>query len=1161
MKTGWIAWILIMYSGFSQPAGAKLALDAWTYIQVDDSRQPWGTWDEPGWLRYFGLAMADVTGDGYKDIVAGRYFYRNPGGDMSNKWPRIDMGSNVDGMLFVDVDGDAYGDVIATALPDVYWLEAEDIQAAHWKRTAIGKLKKTGHVNGQGYILAQIVPGGRQEILLACEDGVYCFEIPAQPDRGNWPKTRVAHETMDEGIGVGDLDADGDIDIVCGRNENEKYVVVWFANPGDGSSDWPAHLMGPSAHAPDRIVLADMNADGRLDVVVSEERYPGKEPDANLSWYEQMTPGAFKQHIVTTEYSLNNLDVADMDGDGDVDIITCEHKGPKGRQKLQIFENDGQGTLKEHIIDRGKESHLGARVADMDGDGDYDILSAAWDYPEFLHLWRNDAISSAGRLASGIRWEHVSTRTGEIEFADVGRQAASLVFDIDADGIDDFVVAGWSEKTSMVWFKKQGDRWKRYLIDQRVSHIEAGGATYDIDGDGDLDILQGGSWATNEVWWWENPYPTFDPETPWNRYTIKDGGAKQHHDQIFGDFDGDGRTELVFWNQRARKLWMAEIPAQPQRQENWQLTEIWSWPKAFKYEGFAKADINLDGTVDLIGGGMWFEDREDGTFTGHAVDADYGSSRSAAGDLIKGGRYEIVLGSGDTVGPLNLYEYRDGRWEKTVLIDVVDHGHTLEVADINGDGCLDIFTAEMAHWSGGENRDAKLWILYGDGAGRFEITELEAAEGLGNHESKMGDLDGDGDLDILQKPFEMDDPNVNIDIWLNNGTTRLGSSWQLDQYEYRTGIRVGAAGYVRDDKPVEVEIDFSKLIHRLGANDYVDPTNLIVLEHGKEGYICVPFQFDRAAGFHPWTDAHGTLTFVLDGRTPSDGIRQFHVYFGLREGDTAPMNTKPNHSIRVETVADHEGQESFRIQSPAGTYYYHKLGAGFASLIDQDGADWLSYHPGVGAASNSGSGGKYRGTPNMGHPEGYCHPGNKVSDSRMVANGPIKVTIDSESHDGKMNCRWDVFPHYARMTLRRMRKPYWYLYEGTPGGKLDMSTDFCLRPGADGFVKTTVSETWDGDIPSADGAEWVYFADPRQGRCLYLVHHEDDGQIDSYWPMNEEMTVFGFGRLGLKKFIQMTPSHFTIGLVDQTEPEKVKAAIDSAWQPLTVAVGPAESRR
>jgi hypothetical protein len=197
----------------------------------------------------------------------------------------------------------------------------------------------------------------------------------------------------------------------------------------------------------------------------------------------------------------------------------------------------------------------------------------------------------------------------------------------------------------------------------------------------------------------------------------------------------------------------------------------------------------------------------------------------------------------------------------------------------------------------------------------------------------------------------------------------------------------------------------------------------------------------------------------------------------------------------------------------------------------------------------------------MGHPEGYCHPGNAVSSSALISRGPIKVTIASQSNDGKMACRWDVFAGYARMTVLRMRTPYWFLYEGTPGGKLDMADDFCVRPDGEGFRRTSVAEKWDGDLPSTGDGEWLYFADPKQGRSLYLVHHEDDEAVDSYWPMNEEMTVFGFGRLGIKKFMQVVPAHFTIGLTDQLEPEAVRAVVDSAFRPLAISVGPAEMRR
>lgn len=373
------------------------------------------------------------------------------------------------------------------------------------------------------------------------------------------------------------------------------------------------------------------------------------------------------------------------------------------------------------------------------------------------------AVMQLAPRAQDVTWTFLSSKKGDLPPPDVGRQSACLIADIDKDGVNDFVIAGWGE-TRMVWFRRTAAGWDRYVIDEK-SHISAGGDVHDVDGDGDLDILQGGSWATNEVWWWENPYPNYKPRKTWKRYTLKKEGAKGHHDQIFGDFDGDGATELVFWNQRAGKLFLADVSANPKSDEPWPMTAIFSYRG--QYEGLAKGDVDRDGKEDIVGGGRWFKHLGGAEYKPNTVDAKYISSRVAVGDLKKGGRPEIVMASGDTVGPLNWYEWNGRGWTKHVLVKTVDHGHTLQVADIDGDNNLDIFCAEMAHWSGGENRDAKMWIFYGDGKGTFTKTEFEEAEGTCNHESKVGDLDGDGDMDILQKPFELDIPRV--DVWLNEG--------------------------------------------------------------------------------------------------------------------------------------------------------------------------------------------------------------------------------------------------------------------------------------------------------------------------------------------------------------------------------------------------------
>jgi hypothetical protein len=374
----------------------KLPADRWQYIMADSSRGKWGDFAEPNWLRYYGLGFKDINGDKYLDIVAGRYVYHNPGGDMNRLWKRTDLGINADGLLFLDVDKDAYPDFIAEALPNVYWFEATNKEGTSWRQQVVANLPKTSHVNSQGFIIADLQKGGKAEAILAAEGGVYCLEIPKKPGPGQWKSFLVAPGASDEGIGVGDVDGDGDLDLVCGREmESGKgpNQLFWYENPGNITSTWNNHFIGKTDHDIDRVEVADYNGDQRADVAITEERWPGLEPDASLFLFTN--PGNAKtsswgRKKITTGYSINNLDAADLDRDGDIDLVSNEHKGQTF--KVMFFENDGKANFNERILDQGKECHLGTQLVDLDGDGDLDLASVAWDFYKFLHIWRNDAI-------------------------------------------------------------------------------------------------------------------------------------------------------------------------------------------------------------------------------------------------------------------------------------------------------------------------------------------------------------------------------------------------------------------------------------------------------------------------------------------------------------------------------------------------------------------------------------------------------------------------------------------------------------------------------------------------------------------------------------------------------------------------------------------------
>jgi hypothetical protein len=207
---------------------------------------------------------------------------------------------------------------------------------------------------------------------------------------GPWRRTRICAEASDEGIAFADIDGDGLLDLVA-TTGNAKGVA-WWRNPGDGSSDWRRHDVGtlPEAVYPDRVVAADLDGDGRPDIVVTEEN--GKSEGAKAYWWRNpATPSVehWERRQITSRGSLNSLSIADMDGDGDLDVVLGEHRG---LLRISIWNNLGGGRFVEQMIGEGGESHLGARAIDLDGDGDLDVVSIAWDAPGAIHVWRNDAV-------------------------------------------------------------------------------------------------------------------------------------------------------------------------------------------------------------------------------------------------------------------------------------------------------------------------------------------------------------------------------------------------------------------------------------------------------------------------------------------------------------------------------------------------------------------------------------------------------------------------------------------------------------------------------------------------------------------------------------------------------------------------------------------------
>ncbi|MGE3819101.1 MAG: FG-GAP repeat domain-containing protein, partial [Isosphaeraceae bacterium] len=280
-------------------------LGSWSYHQISTTH-----------VRTFGICFPDVDGDGDLDIASGPFVHVNPGPPMTGSWTQVPLPKGLHVFANLDVDGDDLADLLA--LKDdkeadrivLHWIEAARADGAAWAAPVpIGELPRSDHVEGfQGYRVAQLVAGGRPEVVVSTMKGIFYFVIPAtNPDQGNWPRTFVAPNDSDEGVGVADVDGDGSLDVAFTGGADK--TVKWARNPGNARGDWTVFVIGefPEADWPDRCEAADLNGDGRVDVVVTEEN-SGRAPDAIACWWEQPADGAtsagWRRHEIVTQFTM-----------------------------------------------------------------------------------------------------------------------------------------------------------------------------------------------------------------------------------------------------------------------------------------------------------------------------------------------------------------------------------------------------------------------------------------------------------------------------------------------------------------------------------------------------------------------------------------------------------------------------------------------------------------------------------------------------------------------------------------------------------------------------------------------------------------------------------------------------------------------------------------
>ncbi len=310
--------------------------------------------------------------------------------------------------------------------------------------------------------------------------------------------------------------------------------------------------------------------------------------------------------------------------------------------------------------------------------------------------------------------------------------------DIDGDGLLDLVVAG-SIGEGLCWYRF--GTWHKTLVAQPSDQFTTDGALGDVDGDGDLDIVvPDGNQGVNLVWF-RNPRPAGDPAqgSLWQRVPVAalDDWGK---DVEPADFDRDGRLDiavrtsasaLVFF-QDAGTTWTRVMLADP-------LTG----------EGMFSGDVDSDGDTDLILAGFWLENPSEhanprtAAWSMHVIDAGlYQEIKSVVADINGDGAMDVVYSCSEDVGDVAWYSPNGGNprgaWTKHVVVPGLYRGHTLQVADMDGDGRLDIIVGQM------HTTDERLLAVYLNSGGTNPSWTIVPVATTGLHNGVVADFTGNG---------------------------------------------------------------------------------------------------------------------------------------------------------------------------------------------------------------------------------------------------------------------------------------------------------------------------------------------------------------------------------------------------------------------------------
>ncbi len=537
-----------------------------------------------------------------------------------------------------------------------------------------------------------------------------------------------------------DVDGDGDQDLIVVNASGASPVLF---NTGQGVFVAGNALPQSGADFIVDVVVADVDGDQDPDLLLANALGPERLLlDDGLGHFTDVTA----THLPADTTSTTAIAAIDFEGDGDVDFVVVNYGVP---DHLLINVGTGVFTLNAQALPGSDERGSDVTVGDFDGDGDDDLCVGDRDGPDIL--WRNDGAGMFTRIV-GAGWPTVLDETSVV-----------LAFDADGDGDLDIVTGGGRSASAP-------GRRRLLLNDGQGAFIDAtetlwpsrdsetlAVAAADLDGDGAMDVLDGGVGGVIDVWFGDG---TGRLEIDPARAAPAVNGTV--HAFAIGDVDGDGDLDVAVAVSGQSALLINDGTG---RLVDDTLTRLPQ--EAGDTQALVLADLDGDGDLDLMlanagpsplfaqQNALWFNDGS-GSFTD--VTAARLPTRSdfsyalVVGDVDVDGDLDVIVGNWNIPLPPNpaqpnvlLHNDGTGRFTEATAGELPpDLAATagLALGDLDGDGDLDLATVHA--------QGAPDFVYWNDGTGRFTFAlYLPGTASSSSYAIALGDLDGDGDLDVV----------------------------------------------------------------------------------------------------------------------------------------------------------------------------------------------------------------------------------------------------------------------------------------------------------------------------------------------------------------------------------------------------------------------------